>query len=199
MMVKICGITNREDAEAAAEGGASALGFNFWPRSPRYIAPDRAAPVLENLPPRVSKVGVFVNEQFQTVERLMTELGLDVAQLHGRSTPGAASFRVWRAVAVGPEFQLSELEDEKAEAFLLDAPAGDRHGGTGQTFDWSLVAGAATKIIVAGGLDASNVRAAIRTARPWGVDACSRLESAPGKKDHGKMAEFLKAALSENV
>jgi phosphoribosylanthranilate isomerase len=120
------------------------------------------------------------------------EAGLDIAQLHGRET--AADFppgvRVWKAVRIGASYDAAALVEYPAEAVLLDGPA------NGVPFDWTLAAAAAKKVIIAGGLDAGNVRRAIEQAQPWGVDACSRIESAPGKKDHRKMAEFLKAALT---
>ncbi len=200
MMVKICGITNPEDAMAAVEAGASALGFNFYRKSPRFIEPEEAAHIIENLPAGVWKAGVFVNAPPDTVSRIAARIGLDVVQLHGDAPPGALShgLRVWRAMGVGPEFDATRLEEFEAEAFLLDTPVSDMYGGTGKTFDWSRVAGIPRKIIVAGGLDENNVREAIRLARPWGVDACSRLESAPGRKDHARMRAFVKAALLEN-
>jgi phosphoribosylanthranilate isomerase len=196
MMVKVCGITNREDALAAAEAGASALGFVFWPGSPRYIEPDRAADILAILPSTVSKVGLFVNEPPDAVANVAGHLGLDIVQIHGE-TPPPGKLRVWKALGVKPEFRPQQLDGYAAEAFVLDAPAGAAHGGTGKTYDWRLVAGIPKKVVLAGGLDAENVREAIRTARPWGVDASSRLESAPGRKDHKKMAAFIEAALSE--
>jgi phosphoribosylanthranilate isomerase len=197
MIVKICGITRLDDALAAIAAGASALGFNFYPKSPRYIEPDRAAPILAALPAGVTRVGVFVNESGAAIA---ARLGLDVVQLHGSASAlhGSASappgLRLWRAVAAG-----SPLDDPNAEAFLIDAPAGPQYGGAGRTFDWSLARDTGRRIILAGGLDASNVRQAIEIARPWGVDACSRLESAPGVKDHHRMAEFVKAALSASA
>ena len=198
MMVKICGITNREDAWAAVEGGASALGFNFWPQSPRYVPPERVAELVAGLPARVWKVGVFVNESAEAVAELAGALGLDVVQLHGETRP-PAGLRIWRAVPVDAAFRAELLDRYQAEAYLLDAPAGALVGGTGRSFDWRRAVGLKQKIILAGGLDADNVREAIRTVRPWGVDACSRLESAPGKKDHRKLAAFLKAALTEEA
>lgn len=194
MMVKICGITNLEDALAAVAGGASALGFNFWPRSPRYIAPGRAAEIAGALPAAVWKAGVFVNEP--RAPEIAREAGLDIVQLHGDETPAAypAGFRVWKAARVEAGFDLAAWRDCQAEALLLDGPAGALYGGAGATFDWS-IARTGRKIVLAGGLDAANVRAAIEQARPWGVDACSRLESAPGRKDHRRMAAFLAAAL----
>jgi phosphoribosylanthranilate isomerase len=191
MMVKICGITNVEDALAAIEGGAAALGFNFWPRSPRYIAPESARRLIEKLPAEVLKVGVFVNEEPAAVAAIAKETGLDVAQLHGRETARdfPAGLRVWKAIRIGEEFDRTALNQFPAEALLLDGPA------NGVPFDWTKAAGIPRKVIVAGGLDAENVGHAIEQARPWGVDACSRIESAPGKKDRSKMAQFLKAAL----
>lgn len=192
MMVKICGITNLEDAVAAVEGGASALGFNFWRRSPRYVTPQFARDVIERLPATVWKVGVFVDEEAATVSRIAREAGLDIVQLHGQET--ARNFpqgaRVWKAVRIRGSFDVAQLDEYPSEAILLDGPV------NGETFDWTLGAGVSKKLIIAGGLDADNVRAAIEQAKPWGVDACSRLESMPGKKDHGKMAHFLKAALA---
>lgn len=191
MIVKICGITNREDALAAVEGGAAALGFNFFPRSPRYISPEDAAPLLETVTSGVWKVGVFVDEPRERVAEMAARLGLDIAQLHGRETPAEypQGVRVWKAVRVAGEFKLSDWENSPAEALLIDGPA------SGHTFDWALAAGSAAKIVLAGGLDSDNVKAAIERVRPWGVDVCSRIESAPGRKDHVKMAKFLKAAL----
>lgn len=198
-MVKICGITNREDALAAVEGGASALGFNFYPKSPRYIAPEDAAPIIKALPHRIWKVGVFVNEPPETVAEIAERIGLDVVQLHGDEAPRALprGIRVWKAFRVDSTFDPARLERYPVEAYLLDAPSVDAYGGTGSTFDWSLTAGVRKKIVLAGGLDAGNVRRAIRLVRPWGLDACSRLERAPGRKDHQRMTEFLREALSE--
>ncbi len=190
MMAKICGITNKEDALAAIAAGASALGFNFWPQSPRHLDPAQAA-FLADLPAGIWKVGVFVNEPGPYIAAVAHRLKLEVIQLHG-DCGVPANHRVWKAIPVQDELR---LDDPAAEAFLLDTPSGDLYGGTGRTFDWTLLQGLQKKIILAGGLDARNVRRAIETARPWGVDACSRLESAPGKKDHEKMAAFLAAAL----
>ena len=195
MIVKVCGIADEHDAHAAMEAGANALGFNFWPRSPRYLTPAAASQFVPRLPDGVLKVGVFVDSSAAEIAGIAGPLGLDVVQLHGEAA-APAGFRFWRALAVRAGFDSSSLADEGAEAFLLDAPAGALHGGTGQTFDWSLVRGASRKVIVAGGLDGSNVALAISTARPWGVDACSRLESSPGKKDHAKVAAFCAAALA---
>jgi phosphoribosylanthranilate isomerase len=188
MILKICGITNQEDATAAVEGGATALGFNFYRRSPRYLPPERAAGI--QTAPGVRRVGVFVDEARERVEEIARVAALHVAQLHGDETPAdyPASLAVWKAVRVGEVFDPSRLRDCPAEAVLLDGPA------SGTPFDWRLAVTASMPIILAGGLDASNVAEAVALAHPWGVDACSRIESAPGKKDHRKMNEFLKAA-----
>ena len=190
MMVKICGITNREDALAAIDGGAAALGFNFHPASPRYIAPDEAAAVAAGLPASVWKVGVFVDESPEAVLRIARQVGLDIAQLHGSELPEQypRGIRVWKAIRVGQDLSLPTAGP--AEAVLLDGPA------SGQIFDWVRVPQGIPHLILAGGLDAGNVREAIEQVHPWGVDACSRIESSPGRKDHFKMAAFLKAALA---
>ena len=138
MMVKICGITNVEDALAAIEGGAAALGFNFWPRSPRYVKPEAARKMIDRLPATVWKAGVFVDETADTIAQTVREAGLDIAQLHGRET--AADFprgvRVWKAVRMGASFDAAMLDEYPAEAVLLDGPA------NGVPFDWTLAAGA---------------------------------------------------------
>jgi phosphoribosylanthranilate isomerase len=193
-LIKVCGITCREDAEAAIAGGATALGFNFYPGSPRYIAPEEAARVGKGL--TALRVGVFVNEPRARVEKIAAAAGLDAAQLHGEETPAdyPSGLAVWKAVQVGEGFNLTHWQRLPVDALLLDGPAGLLYGGAGVPFDWRMVASSALRIVIAGGLDASNVREAVAQARPWGVDACSRIESAPGKKDHAKMMEFLQAA-----
>jgi phosphoribosylanthranilate isomerase len=205
MMVKVCGITRREDAEAAVTAGASALGFVFYPQSPRYVSPDAAAELGRGLD--VWKVGVFVEETAALIEAVMRAARLDVAQIYGGSAPAGA--RVWKAFRVNQAIDSTPLDG--AEAILLDGPA------NGVVFDWKKIVGGAAPLvrsrppgrlrrdhieqaphphlIVAGGLDASNVAEAIRTAKPWGVDASSRLEISPGVKDHEKVRQFVQAAL----
>ena len=197
MILKVCGITNQEDAVAAIAGGATAIGFNFYPRSPRYIAPERAAEIATA--PGVRRVGVFVNAGRARVEEVARIAALHVAQLHGDETPAdyPAAVAVWKAARVMPGFSFAGFENLPAEALLLDGPAAELYGGAGRSFDWSLADfrdGASLRIILAGGLDASNVAGAVALAHPWGVDACSRIESAPGKKDHNQMHRFLQAA-----
>jgi phosphoribosylanthranilate isomerase len=192
MMVKICGITNLEDAQAAVEAGASAIGFNFYHDSPRYVSPTGASVIAEKLRSDVIKVGVFVNETPDFVAKVAIQVGLDVAQLHGIAA--AIGIRKWRAARANEALD-EYMQDDTVEALLVDTPSDELYGGTGETFDWSRVRGLEKKIIVAGGLDEWNVRAAIRSALPWGVDACSRLEKSPGLKDHEKMKRFIEAAL----
>jgi phosphoribosylanthranilate isomerase len=188
MILKICGITNCEDALAAVAGGATALGFIFYRKSPRWIAAEAARDIIKSLPPEVWKVGVFVDELPERITATARQIGLDIAQLHGSEE--AAQFpsgvRVWKALRIAGT--VADLGNYPAEALLLDGPA------SGQGFDWRLATNTGRRIIIAGGLDEGNVREAIVQTRPWGVDASSKLESAPGRKDHGRVARFLLAA-----
>jgi phosphoribosylanthranilate isomerase len=193
VILKICGITSQEDADAAIASGATAIGFNFYPKSPRYLAPDLAARITTG---GIRRVGVFVNESRAHVEATARIAALDVVQLHGDEAPAdyPPGLTVWKAARVTANFDIAAYDACPAEALLLDGPAAELYGGAGHTFDWQRAAGSSHRIIVAGGLDASNVARAVALAHPWGVDSCSRIESAPGKKDHKKMTEFLQAA-----
>ncbi len=190
-VVKICGITIREDAVAAAEAGANALGFNFYPRSPRYIKePETAAALGEDLD--VLKVGIFVNELPEVVADIAERAALDIVQLHGHEDPAEfAAFRVWKAFRVTAGWSPEVLDSSGAEAFVLDGPA----PGTGESFDWTLARNLPHRVILAGGLGPENVAEAVKLVRPWGVDACSRLESAPGIKDHERIRQFVANAV----
>ncbi|MFL6449861.1 MAG: phosphoribosylanthranilate isomerase [Bryobacteraceae bacterium] len=192
-IVKICGITEEEDGEVALEAGANALGFNFYPQSPRYVTPARARQLTDALGSTYLRVGVFVNPTEAELKAAMVAVQLDVLQLHGEAcaTPPLGA-RVWRSLALPAVI----AADEGAEAFLLDSPS-PQFGGSGRTFDWSLAASFPRRAILAGGLDALNVADAIRAARPWGVDACSRLEQKPGRKDGSRVRAFVAAALRE--
>lgn len=188
MMVKVCGITRRADAEVAVEAGASALGFIFYPKSPRCVAPEVAATLGDGL--NVWKVGVFVDETAASVEAVMRSAKLDVAQIYGGESP--TGVRVWRAYRLPLAPGAPAIDAVGCEAVLLDSQK------NGESFDWNSVRStisAEGKIIVAGGLDASNVAEAIRVAKPWGLDASSKMETAPGIKDHEKVRAFVKAAL----
>lgn len=197
MIIKICGITNLEDALAAVEFGATALGFNFWKGSKRYLELPAANKIIQELPKTVLAVGVFVDAPATVMDRIAQEVGLDVVQLHGQldrkpKTP------LWQAYAANTEGLRENMGQSPAEAFLIDTPAGEQRGGTGKAFDWTLAAGLPGRIVMAGGLGADNVGGAIRAARPWGVDACSRLEVRPGKKDLQKMEDFVQAVRRES-
>ena len=186
MMVKVCGITRRQDAEAAVAAGATAIGFVFVPTSPRYVSPETAAELGRGLD--IWKVGVF-DQAPEFVEAAMRVAHLDIAQVYGE-LPNVP--RIWRALRLVGETSMSARDLQippNAEAILLDGPA------NGITFDWKQARGVAQKLILAGGLNASNVAEAIRIAQPWGVDASSGLESAPGIKDPEKVRQFVKAAL----
>ncbi|MCU0226190.1 MAG: phosphoribosylanthranilate isomerase [Bryobacterales bacterium] len=194
-LVKICGITNLPDALVSVEAGADALGFNFFADSPRYVRPEVAAEIVRALPPTVRTVGVFVNASPAEVDVIRAQVGLDVVQLHGSENPahyqGPAT--LWRAVRVEAGFQPSHLPHWPVEAVLLDGPAGALYGGAGIPFDWQAARALPMPVIIAGGLHPLNVADALRQAQPWGVDACSRLESSPGIKDHMRIRAFLDA------
>jgi phosphoribosylanthranilate isomerase len=192
-IVKICGITNEEDARVAIEAGANALGFNFYRGSPRYITAARAQRIAQAVTGAFLRVGVFVNPQLDELLNASQEVPLDVVQLHGSACPRLpAGYRVWKSIAGTAE---APDHDAGIEAYLLDSPTA-RFGGSGTSFDWTLAVGFRHRAIIAGGLDASNVTEAIRTASPWGVDACSRLECSPGKKDLQRMCDFIRAAIA---
>ncbi len=188
MFVKICGITNRDDAQAAVDGGAGALGFIFHPKSPRFVEPEAVASWLNRVPAAVWRVGVFVDRPVAEVERICRLLQLDVAQLHGSESPAdvPGSLRVWKA------FRVTDRLPENVDAFDVEAVLLDG-AASGRSFDWRLAGGWKRQVILAGGLNESNVERAIEQAQPWGLDACSSLEAYPGKKDHARMARFLKA------
>ncbi len=181
-LVKICGITSLDDARQAVEAGADALGFNFWPGSPRYVTAAAALSIIDSLSNPILTVGVYVDEFHAT--------GMDIAQIHGGPDPEGTRF--WRALSATTPGLRETIEASRAEAFLIDTPAGAQRGGTGKTFDWPLAASLPGRIVLAGGLGPDNVAEAIRTVRPWGVDACSRLEREPGKKDYAKVEEFIR-------
>jgi phosphoribosylanthranilate isomerase len=190
--VKICGITSAEDALAAAEAGADAIGLNFWRGSKRYVSEEQARRITRDLPHDVLRAGVFVDAPADEMEDMSARVGLDAVQLHGVADR-PPRLRWWQAVAAGAEGWQELARSSPAEMILLDTPAGEERGGTGRVFDWRLALEAGRPVILAGGLCAENVGEAIREARPWGVDACSRLESEPGRKDHMKMSAFIRA------
>jgi phosphoribosylanthranilate isomerase len=199
--IKICGITNREDAMMAVEAGADALGFVFFAGSPRYISPEQAVAIIRSLPPFVQTVGLFVNEELATVNSVADQCGLDVVQLHGDESPDfchAVTRRVIKAFRVKDASSLDAMADFHVAGCLLDAWSPAAHGGTGTTFNWDIAAQAAAcrTIILAGGLTPDNVAGAVAMVRPYAVDVSSGVESMPGKKDAGLVNEFIRATRS---
>ncbi len=198
--VKICGITNLDDAMAAVDFGADALGFVFFRGSPRYISPHRAQSIIRNLPPFISDVGVFVNENPEEIEKIVNLTGIDIVQLHGNEAPEMCdiSRRVIKAIRVKSLESLDPLihYKDKVSAFLLDTFSPDIPGGTGQIFNWDVASDAKQfgRIILAGGLTPDNIIEAVRRVRPYGVDVSSGIELAKGKKDHRKMKLFIERA-----
>jgi len=197
--VKICGITNLEDALIAVEAGADALGFVFFGASPRHIFCEQASSIIHHLPPFIQTVGLFVNESLSKVNDVTDRCGLDIVQLHGEEPPGfcaAVRRRVIKVLRIKDASSLEPIDDYTVSAFLLDAWSPTAPGGTGQTFNWDIAKSAAEKgrIILAGGLTPENIGEAIRRVRPYAVDVSSGVESEPGKKDHAKVREFIKKA-----
>jgi phosphoribosylanthranilate isomerase len=198
--IKICGITNLEDALLAAELGADALGFIFYAKSPRKVSPETAREIIAQLPPFVASVGVFVDEDAAVVQELAAQVGLDWVQLHGQESPEYCRGlrpKVIKGFRIKDEKSLMELEPyrDAVQALLLDTYKKGQAGGTGEVFDWQLARAAQTygRIILAGGLTPKNVAQAIVTAWPAAVDAASGTEAAPGKKDPAKLKAFFKA------
>jgi phosphoribosylanthranilate isomerase len=197
--VKICGITNLEDALAALEAGADMLGFNFYERSPRHIEPLEARRIVEELPEGAVCVGVFVNEAApEAVERKASEAGVGVVQLHGDETPEfCAALRgmlTVKALRVGPGYGVERAARFGTDAVLLDAYVADAFGGTGHTFDWKLARRTrerVAKLYLAGGLRPENVAEAVEAVRPFAVDVCSGVETSPGRKSPQLMRRFV--------
>jgi phosphoribosylanthranilate isomerase len=198
--IKICGITNLEDALAAVDAGADALGFVFHPASPRHIFPEQAAAIIHHLPPFVHAVGLFVDEDLETVNSTANLCGLDLVQLHGSESPSYCNSVQRRVIKAFRIKDITSLEPTKyyhVTSFLLDAWSPIAHGGTGQTFNWEIAAYAATsgRIILAGGLTPDNVAEAVRQVQPYAVDVSSGVECAPGHKDADKIKKFIHQAI----
>jgi phosphoribosylanthranilate isomerase len=196
--VKICGRTNLNDALAAVKYGADALGFVFYKKSPRYIEPEEALDIIRGLPPFVTTVGVFVDEDRDEVERVMDLAGLDVAQFHGNESPDACLIRrrAIKAIRVREVKDLDAMHQYKVSAYLLDTYAPHMPGGTGEVFDWdiALEAKKSGRIILAGGLTPENIEEAAKRVRPYAVDVGSGVEAEPGRKDHEKVRLFIERA-----
>lgn len=197
--VKICGITNIEDAVAAAEYGADAIGFVFQPKSPRAITPETAKNIVSALPPFITTIGVFVNEDKLEIERIIRYVGLNIVQLHGNEPPDACQLnrKVIKAIRVKDLTDLEPLKRYNVSAFLLDTYSPHTMGGTGQIFNWDIAVEAKKfgRIILAGGLNHENIEEAIKWVRPYGIDVATGVESnKKGEKDHKKLKLFIEKA-----
>ncbi len=200
--VKMCGVTNLDDAQAAVEAGADAVGFVFYRTSPRYVEPTVVKGIVASLPPFVIPVGVFVNEEAKVVRDLMDDCGLSLAQLHGDETAlycETLGRPALKAIRLRDRASLSALAEYQGRAgvrgLVIDTFSAETYGGTGQVVDWGLAAevAKASRILLAGGLTPENVGEAIRKVRPYGVDVSSGVEASPGKKDHEKVRAFIRA------
>jgi len=199
--VKICGNTNLDDAMAAVQAGADAVGFVFYAKSPRVVDPKTAAEIIARLPPFVVPVGVFVNEEIGTVRRIMEDCHITLAQLHGDESPDYCADLgrpVLKAIRVRDRRDLERMTAYQVGGFVLDAFVEGRPGGTGVTIDWDLAGEAQVlgPVILAGGLTPDNVLEAVRQVRPYAVDVTSGVEASPGKKDHAKVRAFITNAKS---
>ncbi len=200
MFIKVCGITRLTDALHAVQQGATAVGFVFWPRSPRGVSVERAAEIIAELPSSVTTVGVFVNEPVEGIRAVVARTGINAVQLHGDEPPAYADALEWpliRAVSVDEVDEACDAWSEQT-ALLLDTIDPVRRGGTGVPIDWTRAAAVARRrrIVLAGGLTPENVSSAIRAVRPYGVDVASGVESAPGVKDFAKVTRFIANARS---
>jgi phosphoribosylanthranilate isomerase len=197
--IKICGITNLDDALAAVDFGADALGFNFYKKSPRHIEPQRAAEIIAQLPPFVVPVGIFVNEREERIREIVSLACLQGIQLHGDETPEFCQrfgSRVIKAFQIRNKESLKHMSHYRVSAYLLDSYKEGLRGGTGETFDWHLAVVAKTfgRIILAGGLNADNVAEAVKLVQPYGIDVAGGVEREKGTKDHAKLKTFITEA-----
>ena len=202
-LIKICGITNVNDAHAAVAAGADALGFNFYKPSPRYIAPESAREIINTLPDSILTVGVFVNEASpEAVRSIANQAGVKAVQLHGDESPDycRALNSVIKTFAVSKDkFDIKQIESYEVDAIMLDTKDNRLRGGTGRVFDWSIaqqVSQLVPKLYLAGGLSPENVSEAIEMVQPYAVDACSSLEDKPGIKNHERMRVFVNSVRS---
>lgn len=204
--VKICGITNLEDAVNSLNAGCDALGFVFYKKSQRYISPLKAKRIINLLPPLTLKIGVFVNAREKTIKRISKLCGLDALQFHGNESADFCGkfkgYKIIKAFRVKDRIGIKDISDYKTFAFLFDTFTKSKVGGTGRKFDWKLVRhldGLHKPVFLSGGLNAKNVEEAIRWVRPDWVDVSSSVEVKPGNKDRKKVKEFIEAAKSSSV
>jgi len=197
--VKICGITNLADALNSIEAGCDALGFVFHKKSSRYIAPGEASHIITHLPPHILKIGVFVNAQEKNIKRIAKLCNLDMLQLHGDESSHFCErfngYKIIKAFRVKQRIDFKNILNYKTSAYLFDTFIKSKPGGTGKKFNWALVrhlSGFNKPIFLSGGLNAQNVKEAIRKVEPDWVDVSTSVEIKPGKKDHKKVKEFIK-------
>ncbi len=192
---KICGITNVTDAHCAVIHGASAIGFIFYEKSPRVISIQKAKPISDSLPAKVSRIGVFVNHEKSFIDDAIQTVPLNMIQLHGDESPNFCNqfdIPVIKALRIKDKDSFSAMKDYKVDAFLLDTFSKDQYGGTGETFDWSLLQDEMdTPIILSGGLNSGNILEAIASMNPAAVDVNSGVELSPGVKDHKQIEELF--------
>ncbi len=194
--VKICGITNYDDASAALDMGADLLGFNFYPESPRFVTLEKATEIINKLPAFVDIAGIFVNAPFDQIREKIDQCQLDWVQLHGDETPDfcrsfhSLNVKTMKALRVKERADIDKADSFFTDAVLLDAFHPARYGGTGATFDWNIIGHIGKRIFLAGGIHPDNAAAAVKVG-VYGIDVCSGIESEPGKKDHKKMKKLF--------
>ena len=199
--VKICGITNLDDARSAVAAGCDALGFVFYRKSPRYISPDDVSGIIRKLPGKIVKVGVFVDEKAQRIKNIAKLCRLDFVQLHGRESVNFCKklkgLKIIKAFRVKGTIDENDISRYKVKAYLFDTYVKSKAGGTGKSFNWSLLCGikrTKTPVFLSGGISSKNVKKAVKTVKPQWVDVSSSVEKLPGRKDAKKVREFIKAA-----
>jgi phosphoribosylanthranilate isomerase len=194
--VKICGITNYQDAKAALDMGADLLGFNFYPKSPRFIRPDNAVKIISKLPAFIDLAGVFVNASIEQIHDIKNLCQLDWVQLHGDESPEfcnefrSRNVKVMKAIRVKGQTDIKKADEYFTDAILLDAFNPEKYGGTGLSFDWNIIGHISKRIFLAGGINPDNAADAIKLG-VYGIDVCSGIEAEPGKKDHKKMKKLF--------
>jgi phosphoribosylanthranilate isomerase len=197
LKVKICGITNYQDAVAAMDMGADLLGFNFYPESPRYITPEKAAEIINKLPGFIDIAGVFVNALIENINEINNLCNLDWVQLHGDEDPEfcqsllSHNVKTMKAIRVKNQTDIEKAESFFTDAILLDAFDPQKYGGTGLTFDWNIIGHICKRVFLAGGINPDNAAKAVKFG-VYGIDVCSGIEAEPGKKDHKKMKKLFK-------
>ncbi|MFC1793724.1 phosphoribosylanthranilate isomerase [Planctomycetota bacterium] len=194
--VKICGITNIDDAVAAMDMGADMLGFNFYPDSPRYVTPQQATDIINKLPAFMDTAGVFVNASVEQIHETNSVCHLDWVQLHGDEDPDfcrsllSHNVKTMKAIRVKDQTDIEKADSFFTDAVLLDAFDPDKYGGTGLTFDWNVIGHIGKRVFLAGGINPDNAAAAVKLG-VYGIDVCSGIEAEPGKKDHDKMKQLF--------